>query len=166
MRDREVIMIGGDVYFVYEMTVRDIFSILYNLQLLGKGSFYGFLTDYRLISSITNCPLKVLLNLSVSELYGLYGTFMKLNKSFFSENNKKSITTEELITNLFSMYCVVVEAGHVGVMDYGFSFFTKSVSNYYYRKNIRLAENAHAFRVGQHGDDKVWKRYIRSLGVK
>lgn len=60
----------------------------------------------------------------------------------------------------------MVEAGHAGAADYGFSFFLDAVSEHERIVQEKLVLAAYAARVGTNADEKVWKQFLRSCGIK
>jgi hypothetical protein len=171
MKNKRKIFIDGGIYWISEFTVGDVFALYYNLGHVEIGDKEEWLTSLLanrfLLTSITTCPWDKIVGLGASELQSFYNIFLELNDQFFRNikpnANTESTSSEIFIDRLFELCCNLIEVGHAGVFNYGYSFFIKSVNNHEKIKSRNIAEMATGMRMAQHGDAKEWKNYVRSL---
>lgn len=171
MRAKRKIFVNGRGYWLNELAIGDVFALYYSFGHVGTGNeedlLANLLANRSLLGSITTCPWDKIVNLRASEFKSLYDVFLELNDQFF-RNTKSDVNTEGrslevFIDALFELCCSLIEVGHSGVFNYGYSFFIKSINNHEKIKNGSIAEMATAMRIAQHSDAKEWKRYMRSL---
>lgn len=151
-----------------ELTIDDIFALYYALDSVDiesiNGLFSNLFENRLLLESVTTCPWEVLIELGASELKNIYELFLELNGQFFcTKKAKENVKSEDFVNSLFSLYCSLIESGHVNVLNYGYSFFLKAINNHELIRNTNIIGMANAVRVAQHGDDKQWKQYVRRL---
>lgn len=168
LRNKKNINIDGKKYWLKELTVADVFELENNLGIIDRNHVEDILLflfeDQLILKSITNCPLQVLINLRASEFKEVGKVFLSLNHLLFGKKNQSGGRKRESFVNgLFALFCSLIEAGHVDVLNYGFSFFIKAVNNHELIKNTNIVSMADAVRVAHYGNDEQWKRHVRSL---
>ncbi|MCK5021386.1 MAG: hypothetical protein KAS32_30520 [Candidatus Peribacteraceae bacterium] len=171
MRKKKKFVVNGKAYSICELSVNDVFALYYTFDSIemedARGLFSNLLESIPLLESVTTCPWKVLVNLGTSELKNIYELFLELNSFFFKKRKEKSkgkeVKIEEFVENVFFLYCNLTEAGHTGVLNYGYSFFIKAINNHERIKCSKIADGAMAARMAYHGDKNQWKKYIRDL---
>lgn len=178
MRNKIKIFIRDNPYWLYELTISDIFNFNYIIKNFNNIEIIEYLfknisnhsDEGLLFESITTCPFEVLLNLTISEFQEFVQSFIKQNHHFFNKKSSKTKTDQtkdnEFEVGLFDVCCHLIEHGHVNVMNYGYSFFFQAINNHEKIKSRDIAGIALATRMAQHSDDKQWKKYMRGLGVK
>lgn len=165
MRNREKIVLDGISYWLRELTVSDVFMVYYESQDLVNDFSSIIAQNKVLVNSIIDCPWELFLDMRVSEVTKFYERVLKLNKNVFRSKEKRSERKRDVnvIDGLFEMCCAMIEAGHVDVLNYGYSFFLKSVNNHELIRNRSTVDFGNAVRIAYHGDDKQWKKYVRGL---
>lgn len=171
MRAERKIFVDGNSYWLRELAIGDVFALYYSFGHVGiedrEELLTSLLANRFLLESITTCPWDKIVGLSVSEFKSFYNVFLELNDQFFRNTkpdaNTEGRSLEVFIDGLFELCCSLIEVGHVGVFNYGYSFFIKSINNHEKIKNCDIAKMAQAMRMAQHSDAKEWKRYMRSL---
>lgn len=176
MRSKTKVLVNGQDYWIYELTVNDIFSFYHDVGNIdiAENIFLDFFNNKTILQlkAITSCPLNVLTSLPVSEFKDFVQVFLQQNNQFFSNKKQSkssddsSSSSEDFINNLFELCCNMIEAGYPNIFEYGYSFFIKIINNHEKIKSRQIAETAIAIRVAQHSDEKQWKKYLRGLGVK
>lgn len=181
MRKKATITVQDNQYWLYELRVRDIFDLNYtigdfNITGIAEHLLNDFINQSKdsLLSKITSCPFGVLSTLSLSEFEeNILEQFLKINRLFFKKNKKQEQKTTQAQHNIdsfahdiFDLYCFLIENGHKEVMDYGYSFLMLAINNHSKYKNQKIADLATAVRMGNHADDKAWRKYMKALGIK
>jgi len=174
IRNRKAVTVEGKRYWINELTIGNIFDLYHSVEddITTKGGFellfVNIIRDDSLIGLITNCPSSLFLKTTPTKLKLIYEIFLEVNDNLFKPNRvvpepKEAQSNESFIFNLFDFQCILVEAGHVNVLGYGYSYFIKAINNHEKNKSNRLAELASGFRHAHHSDNKEWKSYMRSL---